>query len=97
MGNTASRKGKTRNRLRIPGLALAVFKDGRVIKAKGYGLANVELNVQVTPESVFQRKTEIASSSESAGAKSAPNPIAHPGGIRYYFASLTERGRSSVG
>lgn len=39
---------------RIPGLALAVVRDGRVIKATGYGLANVELNVPVTPETVFQ-------------------------------------------
>ncbi|MCH8151907.1 MAG: beta-lactamase family protein [Planctomycetes bacterium] len=37
----------------IPGLALAVVKNGEVIKAKGYGLANVELNVPVTPDSVF--------------------------------------------
>ena len=38
----------------IPGLALAVMKDGRVIKSVGYGLANVELNVPVTPASVFK-------------------------------------------
>ena len=37
----------------IPGLALAVVKNGKLIKAKGYGLANVELNVPVTPDSVF--------------------------------------------
>ncbi|MFQ5817227.1 MAG: serine hydrolase, partial [Terriglobia bacterium] len=36
---------------RIPGLALAVVKNGEVIKAKGYGLANVELDVPVTPDS----------------------------------------------
>ncbi|HET6929868.1 MAG TPA: serine hydrolase domain-containing protein [Candidatus Acidoferrum sp.] len=39
---------------RIPGLALAVLRDGKVVKAKGYGLANVELNVAVKPETVFQ-------------------------------------------
>lgn len=38
----------------IPGLALAVVKNGKIIKAKGYGLANVELNVPVTPDSVFE-------------------------------------------
>lgn len=37
----------------IPGVALAIIKDGKVVKMKGYGLANVELNVLVTPESVF--------------------------------------------
>lgn len=30
-------------RQRIPGLALAVIKDGEIILAKGYGFANVEL------------------------------------------------------
>jgi D-alanyl-D-alanine carboxypeptidase len=37
----------------IPGLALAVVKDGKNIKAKGYGLANVELDVPATADSVF--------------------------------------------
>jgi len=39
---------------RIPGLALAVLRDGKQVKAQGYGLANVELNVGVKPETVFQ-------------------------------------------
>jgi CubicO group peptidase (beta-lactamase class C family) len=39
---------------RIPGLALAVLRDGKLVKAQGYGLANVELNVAVKPETVFQ-------------------------------------------
>lgn len=38
----------------IPGLALAVVKDGEIIKTKGYGLANVELKVPVTTETVFK-------------------------------------------
>jgi len=39
---------------RIPGLSLAVVKAGRVIKAKGYGLSDMELNVPATPDSVYQ-------------------------------------------
>jgi CubicO group peptidase (beta-lactamase class C family) len=39
---------------RIPGLALAVMRDGQIIKAKGYGLSNIELNVPVTPQTIFQ-------------------------------------------
>jgi CubicO group peptidase (beta-lactamase class C family) len=39
---------------RIPGLALAVMRDGQVIKAQGYGLSNIELNVPVSPQTVFQ-------------------------------------------
>src|SRR4030095_13618956 len=39
---------------RIPGVSLAVMKNGKVILAEGYGLANVELNVPVKPDSVFK-------------------------------------------
>src|SRR2546426_2391274 len=41
-------------RLQVPGLALAVLRDGHTIKAQGYGLANLELRVPVTPETVFE-------------------------------------------
>jgi len=36
-----------------PGCALAVIKDGKIIYKKGYGLANLELNIPITPQSVF--------------------------------------------
>jgi CubicO group peptidase (beta-lactamase class C family) len=39
---------------RIPGLALAVMRDGQVIKAQGYGLSNIELNAPVNPQTVCQ-------------------------------------------
>ena len=38
----------------VPGLSLAVVKNGRLDKSAGYGLANVELNAPVRPETVFQ-------------------------------------------
>ncbi len=38
----------------IPGLSLAVVKDGQIILAKGYGFANVEHQVPVKPETIFQ-------------------------------------------
>jgi CubicO group peptidase (beta-lactamase class C family) len=38
----------------IPGVSLAVIRDGKIIKATGYGLANIELDVPVTPPSIFQ-------------------------------------------
>jgi CubicO group peptidase (beta-lactamase class C family) len=38
----------------IPGVSLLVSQDGAVVLAKGYGLANVELQVPVKPETVFQ-------------------------------------------
>lgn len=41
-------------RKKIPGLSIAVLRNGEVVKAKGYGLANVELNVPATPETIYQ-------------------------------------------
>src|SRR5262245_16955726 len=38
----------------IPGLSLAVVREGKVVKAEGYGLANVELNVPARPETVYK-------------------------------------------
>src|SRR5262249_28071467 len=38
----------------IPGLAVGVYSRGNILLAKGYGLANVELNVPVKPETIFQ-------------------------------------------
>ena len=38
----------------IPGLSLAVIRDGKIIKAEGYGLANVELNVPARAETVYK-------------------------------------------
>ncbi len=39
---------------RIPGMAVAVIQGDRVIRAQGYGLANVEHNVAVTEKTIFQ-------------------------------------------
>lgn len=36
-----------------PGCALAVVKDGQIIYKRGYGLANLELGVPITDQSVF--------------------------------------------
>lgn len=36
-----------------PGCALAIVKDGEIIYKHGYGLANLELNIPITPKSVF--------------------------------------------
>lgn len=41
-------------RQRIPGLSLAVMKEGQIVLARGYGFANVEHQVPVKPETVFQ-------------------------------------------
>ena len=38
----------------IPGVSLVVIKNGEIVLAKGYGLANVEYQVPVKPETIFQ-------------------------------------------
>jgi len=41
-------------RQHIPGVALLVSRAGRIVQAEGFGLANVELQVPVKPETIFQ-------------------------------------------
>ena len=38
----------------IPGLALAVLKEGKIVKAEGYGWADLEGKIPVKPNTVFQ-------------------------------------------
>ena len=38
--------------LHILGLSLSVVKEGRIVKASGYGMANVETSSPATPETV---------------------------------------------
>jgi CubicO group peptidase (beta-lactamase class C family) len=49
-----------------PGCAAAIYRNGRIIYAKGYGLANIEEDVALTPESVF----DIGSTSKQFTATS---------------------------
>ena len=41
-------------RQRIPGVALLVSRNGEIVRCQGFGLSNVELQVPVKPETVFQ-------------------------------------------
>ena len=41
-------------RQKVPGLTLAVVKDGKPVKVQGYGLANVEHDVPAKRETVYQ-------------------------------------------
>ncbi|MCU0405118.1 MAG: serine hydrolase, partial [Chitinophagaceae bacterium] len=40
--------------LGIPGMAVAVVKNGSILKMSAYGMANVEWNTKVTTHSTFQ-------------------------------------------
>ena len=39
---------------KLPGVSMVAIKDGQIVFAKGYGLANIEENRPVTPDTVFQ-------------------------------------------
>src|SRR6185503_4389581 len=56
----------TWDRTDSPGCALGVFRDGRIAYARGYGMANLELSVGITPRSVF----DIGSTSKQFTAMS---------------------------
>ncbi|MEO8726910.1 MAG: serine hydrolase domain-containing protein [Acidobacteriaceae bacterium] len=49
-----------------PGCALGVFRDGKIIYSKGYGLASVEVNAPIVPQTVF----DIGSTSKQFTATS---------------------------
>ena len=39
---------------RIPGLSVAVVKNGRIVKASGYGFANLETQHSATAQTVYK-------------------------------------------
>ena len=49
-----------------PGCALGVYRDGKILYAKGYGLADIEQNTAITPQTVF----DIGSTSKQFTAAS---------------------------
>ena len=41
-------------KLKIPGLSIAIVKNGQIVKTKGYGFSNIELQSPASPETVYQ-------------------------------------------
>jgi len=39
---------------KIPGVSLAIVRDGKIVKAEGYGFANLELDVKASADTVYQ-------------------------------------------
>jgi CubicO group peptidase (beta-lactamase class C family) len=79
----------TCNKPNSPGCAVAVIKDGKIIYEHGYGLANLEYNIPITPATVFY----IASTSKQFTAASIAllaqrGKLALDEPIRKYLAEL---------
>ena len=76
-----------------PGCALAVVKDGHIIYEHGYGMANLELSVAITPQSVF----DIGSVSKEISALAIlllvqDSKIALDADIRKYLPEMPDYG-----
>jgi CubicO group peptidase (beta-lactamase class C family) len=79
------------NKADSPGCAIAIIKDGKIIYARGYGMANLEHNVPITKTTVFY----IASTSKQFTAAaiallSQRNKLALDDPIRKYLPELPE-------
>jgi|GEM_PF-2220570 len=60
----------------IPGLSLAVIVDGVPVKVKGYGLSNIENNITVNPETVFQSASVLGLQLENTSPAASPDRCA---------------------
>src|SRR4029077_6131051 len=77
-----------------PGCALGVYRDAKIIYAKGYGLANLEENVPIVPSSVF----DIGSTSKQFTAASIlllekQGKLSVNDDVRKYIPELPEYGK----
>jgi CubicO group peptidase (beta-lactamase class C family) len=77
-----------------PGCALGVYRDGKIVYANGYGLANLEEDVPITPQSVF----DIGSTSKQFTAASIlllekHGKLSVNDDIRKYIPELSDYGQ----
>ena len=82
------------NKSDSPGCVCAVMKDGKIVHAKGYGMADLEHNESLTPESVFH----VASISKQFTAASIAllvmaKTISLDDDIREYLPEFPDFGR----
>ena len=78
-----------------PGCALGVYRDGRIAYARGYGMANLELGVALSPQSVF----DIGSTSKQFTAASVlllarQGKLSLDDDIRKYIPELPSYGKT---
>lgn len=83
----------------LPGLSLAVVRDGQIIKTAAYGLADLELGVPATPRTMFQIQSITKTFTSGAillladdGNLSLQDPVAkHLGGTPDSWKDITLR------
>jgi len=46
--------GAEMQKMKIPGLSIAVIRDGKIVKLQGYGFANLEARTPASPDSVYR-------------------------------------------
>jgi CubicO group peptidase (beta-lactamase class C family) len=85
----------TWDRTDSPGCALGVYRDGRIEYARGYGMANLELAVAISPQSVF----DIGSTSKQFTAASLAllaqdGKLSLDDDIRKYIPELPNYGKT---
>src|SRR5215216_1869710 len=78
-----------------PGCALGVYQDGRIAYSRGYGTANLELGIAITPQSVF----DIGSTSKQFTAASVyllaqQGKLSLDDDIRKYLPELPNYGKT---
>jgi len=78
-----------------PGCAVGVYRNGQMALARGYGMANLELNVALTPQSVF----DIGSTSKQFTATSVvllaqQGKLSLDDDIRKYIPELPNYGQT---
>ena len=77
-----------------PGCALGIYRGGQIIYEKGYGLANIEENVPISPKSVF----DIGSTSKQFTATSIlllekAGKLSIDDDVRKYIPELPDYGK----
>jgi CubicO group peptidase (beta-lactamase class C family) len=83
------------NSLNTPGAAVAVIKDGMVVYRKGFGCANLEYGIPITPSTVFH----VASVSKQFTAMAitmleAAGKLSADDDIRKYLPDMPDYGRT---
>ena len=77
-----------------PGCAMSAMRDGQIVLARGYGVANLECDIPITPASIFH----VASVSKqftamAVGLLAADRTVSWDDDIRQYVPELPDLGR----